>query len=147
MVGTRAQNMCPHVPILRSGSHDTYCNFASYKSTWVFFKILHFSQFRAFGTRGARGHGPPDLERSVKPILTRGWGQIMPTTILLAPFVSLDLPTALLIISQAREGFPLRLVSILARSCKILERHSGKFYKFAGLLYSFFLYQILYTLA
>ena len=32
----------------------------------------------------------------------------------------------------------MRLVSILARSCKILERHSGKFYKFAGLFYSFF---------
>ena len=73
----------------------------------------------------------------------------MPTTITLAPhpLVFLDLPTALLIISQAREGFPLRLVSILARSCKILERLSGKFYTFAGLLYSFFLYQILYHLS
>ena len=52
------------------------------------------SRFRAVGALGAVVHHPPVFCRPVDPILTRGEGQIMPTTLLRTPVFS-DLPTAL----------------------------------------------------
>ena len=57
-------------------------------------------QYRVVGARGWGGRSPPDFGRSVNPIQTMGGGQIIPTTLLLAP--QIFRPSAILFLGCAQ---------------------------------------------